>query len=127
MLNNVEPLAQAWLDAKAAEVAARKTRIEIEQQIIEATGVKAEGSLTHEIGGYKVTVTGKLTRTIDSAEWGAMQGIWPLSVPCPVKTTYTPDIRNIRALMECDPEAWKFASKAFITKPAKTTINVKEI
>ena len=63
-LAKVEALSRSWLEAKQMEASWREKRITIEENsILEITGSKPEGSETHKAGEFKVTVTGKMTRT----------------------------------------------------------------
>ncbi len=57
MTNNLTPLFDAWLDAKNTEQSANRRRVAIEKEICAALSTKTEGSLTHEIDGYKVKLT----------------------------------------------------------------------
>lgn len=61
---------QQWLEAKAAESAARATRLEIEKQICEAHEFDKtfEGVATHEVEDYTVKITGRITRKVDVAQ-----------------------------------------------------------
>jgi len=58
---------QQWLEAKAAESAARATRLEIEKQICTAHEFDKTfgGVATHEVEKYVVKITGRITRKVD--------------------------------------------------------------
>ena len=58
---------QQWIEAKAAESAARASRLEIEKQICEAHEFDRtyEGVATHEVEDYTVKITGRITRKVD--------------------------------------------------------------
>ncbi len=61
-------LYQQWIEAKAAEGAALAERRRIEEELSEALGIPAnlDGSKRVEDGGYKVTVTGRINRKVDT-------------------------------------------------------------
>lgn len=59
-------LAAAWLAAKADEDAARAARIEIEEAIVAALPGKDEGSTSTESDQFRVVVTRKLNRSVDT-------------------------------------------------------------
>ena len=125
-MTNVETLARDWISAKHDESTAQKSRLNIEAQLIEALGAKVEGAETHEIGNYKVTLTGKLSRSLDQAVWAIVKRDIPTAMR-PVKTTVTADTTGVKWLQENKPEMWAKVSEAFTTKPAKTACAVREV
>jgi len=125
-MSNVETLARDWIAAKHDENTARKARLELEGQLIEALGAKPEGAETHEIGDYKVTLTGKLTRSLDIDAWYEVKNSIPTDL-WPVTVKITADIKGMKWLQEKDPTNWAKISEAFTTKPAKTAVAVKEV
>lgn len=58
---------QQWIEAKAAESAARATRLEIEKQICDVHEFDQtyEGATNHEVENYHVKITGRITRKVD--------------------------------------------------------------
>jgi hypothetical protein len=121
----LEDLAKQWKCAKAKEVKANASRIAIEEQIAAMTGVKTEGSETHEAGAYKVTVTGKLTY---SAQWDKLDAILP-TIPLalqPVKVTRALDATGLKFLKLNEPDLYQRLADGFSAKPAKTSIEVKD-
>ena len=68
-MTNIEALCRDWLDAKRQENAANKRRIEVEEQMAQALDVPDEGSKTHKLEGFKVTVTQPVERKLDEAAW----------------------------------------------------------
>lgn len=124
-LAKVEALSRSWLDAKQNEASWRDARILIENEIIEITGAKPEGSETHTAGEFKVTVTGKMTRTLDADLWESVKDSIPENLR-PV--TYQPslDLKGLRYLQNNEPEIYAIAAKAIEMKPAKTAIAIKE-
>jgi hypothetical protein len=61
-------LYQRWLDAKKLETAAVKDRRELEDSMVKefALPKDLEGTVNHEVGGYKIKMEGKINKKIDS-------------------------------------------------------------
>jgi hypothetical protein len=61
-------LYQRWLDAKKLETAAVKDRRELEDSMVKefALPKDLEGTVNHEVGGYKIKMEGKINRKVDS-------------------------------------------------------------
>jgi hypothetical protein len=68
-MTNVQALARDWLEAKRAENAANAARIKIEEQLAEALDVPDEGSKTHKIEGFKITLNQPVARKLDAVIW----------------------------------------------------------
>lgn len=124
-MSNIEPLAREWMKHKHAETNAQKKRLETEVKLVEAIGAKPEGAETHDIGKYKVTLTGKMTRSLVMPEWEKVKSKIDMNL-WPVKTVTSADATGCKYLANNDPEIWAMVSSAFITKPAKTAVAVKE-
>jgi len=122
--NTLAALLQDWHDAKAQENRIRDARVKVEEEIIAITGAKDEGSQTHEAGEYKVTVTGKLTRTIDTEKWRAIEPGIPEALR-PVQYRPVLDNKGLRWLQDNEPEIYAEIAPAITTKPAKTGVTVK--
>lgn len=129
---SADPLAeavQAFIDAKRAEEAARKRRIEAEERIIALTRfTKEEGSQTIEAGGVKVTLTARLTYACDDpqalAAACAAAGVSPSMIP--IKTVMELDAAGAKWLRANEPEYWARVLAPHITvKPAKIGVAVK--
>ena len=64
---NTQTLATAWLQAKEAEKEAQDRRRVIEDQLLSLMGVgEFEGTHNEEAGVYKIKLTGRFNRKIDS-------------------------------------------------------------
>lgn len=121
-----EQLASLWLGAKATERAAQSERLDIEAALIEALGgAKQEGSQTHDVGIFKVTVTGKLTYKADIPELLALAEKLPESLR-PIKTETKLDEAGAKYLRANEPELWRLIANAIEIKPAKTALTIKE-
>jgi len=120
----IEQLSAEWLAAKKAEAAAHKQRTAIEEQIILLTGKRDEGSKTVAANGFKVTVTGKLSRKMDWDLWEIAKtkidkNLWP------VKMKPELDETGVKWLQNNEPEI--YALLPIEVKPAKTAIEVKVV
>lgn len=117
-------LAMRWREAKRAEALARDDRIRIEQEIIAITGCKAEGSKTHQAGEWKVTVTGKLNRTLDRAAWESIASDVPEHLR-PVEYKPSLDLKGLRYLESHHPDIYRRVAEAIVTKPGKPAVEIK--
>lgn len=119
-------LAAAWQSAKADEEQARARRLEIENQLIAAYPVTGIEGTTHaDVAGFKVTITQRLNRTVNSE---ALQAGWIL-LPHVVREAFRwsadLDLRQYRALESANPDAFRLAADFVVAKPAKATVKVE--
>ncbi len=126
MSGNIAPLAKEWLQAKLEEDYARARRVEIENQMAGALEVPAEGSKTHKIDGYKVTVTQPIIRKVDAKSWDEVKGkispdMWP------IKTKVEADATGCKYLANNEPEVWATVSSAFTATPGKIGFKIEEV
>lgn len=125
-MTNVQALARDWLDAKRAENAANAARIKIEEELAQALDVPDEGSKTHKIDGFKVTLTQPVTRKLDAAVWEKVkQHISPEMAP--VKVKLEADATGCKWLATNDAKTWRKIASAFETKPGKVGVKVEEV
>lgn len=117
-------IVQGIIDAKNAEDDAKQKRIELEEALIAIVGKKDEGSQTHKIGDYKVTITAKLTRTLDKNVWAKVENAVPESLR-PVEYKPSLDLKGLRYLELNEPEVFKLVSTAVTVKPAKPSVSIK--
>jgi len=61
-------LYQKWMDAKKLETAAVAERRDLEDQIVKSLAIPKDldGTLNHQVEGYKVKIEGRLNRKVDS-------------------------------------------------------------
>ncbi len=119
-------LAAAWQSAKADERAANARRMEIEEAIVAAMPVGVEGTDTAEAGPFKVKVTHKLTRAVDTK---ALQANWTgLSEAVHDVFNWKADVSlaALRRLQERHPDAYVTAAAFITSKPAKPSVSVEE-
>lgn len=123
--NPLAELGRQWRDAKAAETAANKSRIAIENKIVELTGCKEEGSQTHDAGDFRITVTGRLNRTLDRALWNEIEPTIPRDLR-PVEYVPRIDAKGLRYLEQNAPDIYRSIAPALTVKPGKPSICIKE-
>lgn len=120
-----EQLAQELIAAKAAEAAANKARVAIEQQIIELMGQREEGAQTHELAnGLKLTITGKLSYKADMAKLMAVCSELPENMR-PLKVETKLDETGAKYLRANEPAVWAQLAEAITVKPAKPSVEIK--
>lgn len=118
-----ELLAQAWLDAKAEENAARAKRIEIEEALLEILPCREEGSQTSKLeNGMRVVTEGRMTRSIDAK---ALSDDWN-DLPAIIQGTFhwKPDLK-ITCFKSLEDDHKALIAKYVTTKPAKAGVKVE--
>ena len=123
MSSNVTGLCGAWLEAKRREDEAKAARIKIEDEISQALDAKDEGSITHKVEPYKVTLSQPIYRKVDMAVWETIKGFIPMEA-WPLKMKIEVDDTGCRWLMENRPDLWKIAATAITATPGKIGVKV---
>lgn len=118
---NPEDAASDWMDAKNEETAANKRRLALEEELLSFLTTKTEGSESHQIGPYKVTLTGRLNRKVD---WELVEELGVSDALSPVKWKPELDLKGLRYLESNEPETYKLFCKALTVEPAKTSVTV---
>jgi len=124
-MTNVEQLCADWLAAKRAEREAQVRRYAIEEQISQALDVPGEGSKTHRLDAFKVTLTQPVTRKLDAAAWDKVKSKVPMHLH-PVRTKVEADPTGCKYLAKEMPHVWAQIAPAFETKPGKIGVKVEE-
>jgi hypothetical protein len=114
-----------WLDVKRQEDEAKAVRLTIESEIVAELGVKEEGSRTHQIGDYKITITGKLSYKADVPELSVLSLKLPPNLR-PLKTITVLDDTGAKWLRCNEKELWSVIASAIEVKPAKPALTIKE-
>jgi len=128
MNNKVDYLASKLIEAKEVESAARKYRLDAEQQIIAEIGVKEEGTTTEKSDLFSVSTTGKLTRTLNVEKLISLKGRIPAPImDMVVKVKPQLDTKNLRYIQANEPDIYQVFSEALTIKPAKPSVTVKEL
>ena len=126
MSSNLSALARDWLEAKNREAKAQSDRIKIEEQLSSALDAKQEGSITHKIDGYKVTLTQPVSRKVDPKIWATVEKKCPAELH-PIKTKIEPDVAGIKWLMQNHPSTWVKIAPAFESKRGKVGVKVEQV
>jgi hypothetical protein len=123
MSSNVVGLCGAWLEAKRREDEAKAARIKIEDEISQALDAKDEGSITHKVEPYKVTLSQPIYRKIDLAIWETVKGFIPMEA-WPLKMKVEVDDTGCKWLAKERPDLWSIAAKAITATPGKIGVKV---
>ena len=125
-MSNIDGLASEWLEVKAQEKKIIAQRHAIEEQITSALEAKGEGSITHKLDEYKITLTQPVSRKVDAIVWDKIKDKIPENMH-PVKTTVSADSAGCRYLSEKEPRLWAKVAKAFESKQGKIGIKVEAL
>ena len=125
MTSNVKPLLRHWLDLKQAEDHNRAARLKIEEQLLGTMDVPFEGSKTHHIGSYKVTVTRPVSCKLDDEMWENVKTKIPAHM-APVRTKLEADPTGCKYLADNEPQMWSRIATAFTVKPGKVGFRIEE-
>lgn len=123
-MTNTEQLCADWLEAKRLEDRARDKRLEVEGQLAQAFDVPQEGSKTHKLDNYKLTLTQPVYRKIDAAEWDIVKANAPSNMH-PIKIKIEADTAGCKYLANNEPEIWGKIASAFEAKPGKVSVKVE--
>ena len=125
-MSNLDNLLADWIEAKKAETLANRQRLAIEEQIVEAMDVPAEGSKTYKLDHYKVTLTQPVARKLDIMAWDKVRDLCPPDVQ-PIKVKVEADATGCKWLAKNKPELWAKIAPAFETKPGKVGVKVEAL
>lgn len=115
-------IANDLFEAKRVEREAEEKRIALEEELIAVLGKRDEGSKTHTVGDYKVTITGRVTRKIDWDLFDEVSSKIPETL-WPVQRKL--DVTGVKYLENNEPALYKVLSPALTVEPAKTTVTIK--
>ena len=125
-MSNIDTLALELSEAKHIEEAARLARIEVENRIIAELGIKDEGSQSHKGEQYKITITGKINRTLDIAAWDSVKNHIPEKY-WPVKFKPEIDVTGLKWLRENEAGIYATACQAISAKTGKPSVTLEVI
>lgn len=119
-------LIEARIAAKRAEDAAVAARREVDAKLAEllADANKPEGSISQKVDGFKVTVTYKLDRKVDSDELQKSWSKLPLDVQNVFKWSPSLSLSEFRKL---EDKAANSAARFFTTKEASPSIKIEAV
>ena len=118
---NIEMVAEKIMELKRREAIAKEERAMLEDQLAKEITDRVEGTDSMVAGSYKVTVTSKLTRTLDYPAYQAIEADIPEGVRC-VRFKPELDLKKLRAIDAVRP--W-FSAAFITTKPARPTVKVE--
>ena len=118
---NIEETARRIAELKEREDAAKNERTVLENDLASAIATKEEGTESRTAGQYKITVTSKLTRTLDYPAYQAIENDIPEGVRC-VKFEPKLDLKKLRAMDAVRPG---FSAAFITTKPARPSVKVE--
>ena len=110
--------------AKEAEENAKQNRLKIENKIIALYAHPITGEGTHN--DEEFSISWKLTRTVDTEALSAEFEMLGANVQKAFRWKPEVDVRQLRNLQELDAPAYAEAAKFFTSKPAKTSVTLKE-
>lgn len=125
-MSEIDKLVLSLSAAKKAEDDAKSKRIEAEEALIALLGCKEEGAQTHKGENFKVTITGKVNRTLDVAAWDSIKLHIPETLR-PVKYKPEIDVTGLKWLKENEPGVYATACQAISAKPGKASVTFSEI
>ena len=117
----MEDLVKAYVKAKKAEARATEKRRKLAAELADALEHPDEGSKTHTVGDYKVTVKGSLNRRVD---WDAFDQVTAQHPPC--KTKRELDVKGLHWFKENDKRTYEKYLETITTKPGAVQVSVKE-
>lgn len=125
-MSNIDALARDWLDARSAEQEAAARRMKIEGELTAALQAKDEGSVTHKLDEYKVTLTTPVRRTVDPDVWAEIEHTIDADFH-PVKYKMEVDVKGVKWLQDNEPVQWARMACAFTTKTGKVGVKVEKL
>lgn len=118
----MKELCMKFMEAKAKEAAAKEERLKAEAELVSAVQPeKLEGTETRVTDGFKVSVTNKLSRSLDYEAYKAME------LPDNMQfVDFKPSInlKHLRMIERLDPA---LVTQCVTVKPAKPSIKVEEV
>lgn len=119
-------LAEALLSAKAAENAARKARVQIEEQILEYFDLKDEGTTTEKLERFTISVSTGFSRKLDHK---MIEEFWN-KIPNAgrvLRRKYELDSKEYKYLLNNDPDSLASLHDCMTTTPKKPAVTVKAV
>jgi len=118
----MKDLCMKFMEAKAREAAAKEERLKVEAELLAAIKPeKLEGTETRATDGFKVSVTSKLSRSLD---YDAYQSLGLPENMSFVDLKPAINLKNLRMIERLDPA---LVAQCVTVKPAKPSIKVEEV
>ena len=120
----MQDLIAAYLIAKQSEEAAKQARLVAESRLVEAIGNdKPEGAKSIQTATHKITVSNKVTRSLDYPAYQSIENTLPEGLRF---VDYKPEI-NITKLRHVEAVDPAIIAACITMKPAKPSVSVKEV
>lgn len=122
-----ERTAREVLEFRRIEDDARASRVAAEARLVAMVEAKDEGTVHEEDGHVKVTISFKVTRSVDAdkvvEDWNSLP---PLVHDAFV---WRPDLvlKQMRAIEIANPAAYAVLAKYITAKPAKPSVKIEEV
>jgi hypothetical protein len=127
-VQTIEDLAIEWLAAKAAETKAIERRRNIDAMLVDAMVIDGdEGTMSEKYPTLKVSVTKKLTRTVDTDALTAAWDHLPEKAREAFKWKADLDIKKMRAIQDVAPNLYAELAQFVTTKLASPAVKVEEV
>jgi hypothetical protein len=123
-MTNIDELAAEWLAVKNEELALTAQRHAIEEKLAAFLETKNEGSITHKLEEFKVTLTQPVTRKLDLVHWEKVkskidESLYPLRRWCLLI------LLGVVIWQRKEPKLWAKIAPAFETKSGKIGVKVE--
>ena len=126
-MNTIDQLAYALEVAKQHEAEARNARLAAEDALIQAVGLKDEGTTSTKTDWYKVSVTQSLTRTLTPDFAERLDALDPAIFCAVIRNKPEVNVSALKQLATANPDAYRLVCSAVVTKPAKPSVKVERI
>lgn len=122
---DTQTLSILWVEAKEAEKQAQDKRREIEDKLLSLMGVAPfEGTYNEEAGEYKIKLTGRFNRKIDSDRLQEIANEKGLSDHLPSLFRWKPDI-NMTNWKRTDESITNPLLEAITTTPGRPSFSIE--
>ena len=119
----MKDLIEQYLKAKDAETKDTLTRVAIGDAIAAQLGYPLEGSKTHTVDEYRVTIKGVVNRRVD---WEALDAL-KLGDKSPEKTPKRElDVAGLRWWWDSDPATYRAILRAITATPGRVQVTVEK-
>lgn len=122
-MTELDNLCTLLVSAKQKEDEYKAIRVDLEEQVAEILKTTEEGTDKAETDQYKITVTNKLTRTLDYPAYLAIETDIPEGIRC-VKLKPELDMKKLRAMEMVRPG---FSAQFVTSRPAKPSVKVEVV
>ena len=120
----ISELTAALRAAKAAEEKAKTERLDIEDKILALFSKPVSGEGTHNDEDF--SIVWKLNRTVDTDKLSAAYESLPANAQRAFRWKAEVELKNLRALADLDPVSYAATAEFITSKPAKTSITLKD-